>query len=44
LLLDGQNKSSGERNFPTFADGLREVTLCEAILESARTGKWIAVR
>jgi len=30
--------------FPTFVDGLREVVLCEAILESAQKGQWVKVR
>ncbi|WP_438314883.1 Gfo/Idh/MocA family protein [Candidatus Caldatribacterium sp. SIUC1] len=30
--------------FPTFVDGLREVVLCEAILESARKSAWVQVR
>jgi predicted dehydrogenase len=30
--------------FPNFADGDREVRLCEAIAESARGGKWAQVR
>ena len=30
--------------FPTFADGHREVLLCEAILESHRQQRWIAVK
>jgi predicted dehydrogenase len=31
------------RPFPTFADGHREVMLCEAILRSHREGRWVAV-
>ena len=31
------------RPFPTFADGHREVVLCEAILQSQREGKWITI-
>ncbi len=30
--------------FPTFADGHREVVLCEAILQSHREGRWIQVK
>ena len=30
------------RPFPTFADGHREVALCEAILRSHREGRWVA--
>ncbi len=29
--------------FPTFADGHREVMLCDAVLESHRCRKWVAV-
>lgn len=42
-ILEGKLRSQEERDFPTFVDGLREVMLCEAILRSARTGKWVAV-
>jgi predicted dehydrogenase len=31
------------RPFPTFADGHREVVLCEAVLESHRQGAWVSV-
>ncbi|WP_017872743.1 Gfo/Idh/MocA family oxidoreductase [Candidatus Caldatribacterium saccharofermentans] len=37
-------RSREEWTFPTFVDGLREVVLCEAILESARKGTWVQVR
>ncbi len=29
--------------FPTFADGHREVLLCEAVLRSAREGRWVDI-
>ncbi len=29
--------------YPTFADGHREVMICEAILSSSQTGKWVSV-
>jgi predicted dehydrogenase len=29
--------------FPTFADGLRELRLCDKIVQSAREGRWIDV-
>ena len=29
---------------PTFADGLRAAQLTEAVLESARTGKWVEIK
>lgn len=32
-----------EPGFPTFADGHREIVLCEAILESHRGQKWVSV-
>ena len=34
---------TAERSFPTFADGHREVLLCEAILKSHRGQKWVEV-
>ena len=30
--------------FPTFADGHREVALCEAILQSQRENRWVSVQ
>ena len=39
-ILEGKR---GDFSFPTFTDGLREVVLCEAILRSAKEGKWIRV-
>jgi len=30
--------------FPTFADGHREIVLCEAILKSHRENRWVAVK
>ena len=33
----------GQPPFPTFADGLRELTLCERILESRDKGTWVRV-
>lgn len=35
---------SAPEPFPTFADGHKEILLCEAILESHRTRKWVEVR
>ncbi|GHU78885.1 dehydrogenase [Clostridia bacterium] len=32
-----------EPKFPTFADGCRDVILCEAIAESAKTGRWVVI-
>jgi predicted dehydrogenase len=31
-------------SFPTFADGHREILLCEAILQSHREGRWVPVK
>ncbi len=31
-------------SFPTFADGHREIVLCEAILRSHREGRWVPVK
>ena len=30
-------------SFPTFADGYRELLICERILESARAERWVQV-
>jgi predicted dehydrogenase len=30
--------------YPTFRDGLRELLLCDAVLESSRTGVWVKVK
>ena len=35
--------SSAAPTFPTFADGHREIVLCEAILNSHREQRWIEV-
>ena len=32
------------RTFPTFADGHREIVLCEAILKSHRTQRWVELK
>ncbi len=29
--------------FPTFADGYRELLICEKILESTRSEKWVEI-
>jgi predicted dehydrogenase len=34
---------SAPPTYPTFADGHREIVLCEAILKSHRQGKWVRV-
>ncbi len=35
---------SAPATFPTFADGHREIVLCEAILQSHREGRWVPVK
>ena len=35
---------SARPTFPTFADGHREIVLCEAILQSHREGRWVPVK
>ncbi|MCJ7708084.1 MAG: hypothetical protein MUO38_10750, partial [Anaerolineales bacterium] len=35
--------ATGRPLFPTFEDGLRELTLCERILKSKDTGAWVRV-
>ena len=35
------NTNPNEARYPTFADGLHEMILCDAILESHQTQKWI---
>jgi len=42
-ILEGDFRVKNQREFPTFVDGLREVVLSEAILESVRSGKWVQV-
>jgi hypothetical protein len=34
---------SSDLTFPTFADGLRELAVCEKILESKDRGAWVRV-
>ncbi len=36
-------KGAGAAAFPTFADGHREILVCEAILKSHRQGGWVKV-
>ena len=35
---------TAEATFPTFADGHREIVLCEAILKSHRENKWVDLK
>jgi predicted dehydrogenase len=37
------NRDSGDRLFATAEDGHREVTVCEAILQSQKTKQWVKV-
>lgn len=39
----GAGDFSAPAPFPTFADGHREIVLCEAILKSHREGSWVEV-
>jgi predicted dehydrogenase len=36
-------EQSANANFPTFKDGLREIVLCETIMESNKKRSWIKV-
>jgi predicted dehydrogenase len=36
-------KQPGNPTFPTFADGYRELLVCERILESHKAQKWVRV-
>lgn len=38
------NEITDKVEYPTFKDGLRELALCEAILESNKTEKWVRVK
>lgn len=38
------NGQTGQVRFPTFKDGLREIVLCESIMESNKTRSWIKVK
>ena len=38
-----QGKQPENPTYPTFADGYRELLICERILESARGEKWVSV-
>lgn len=42
-ILRGGLENGEPAPFPTFADGCREVRLCNAVLESARTRAWVDV-
>jgi predicted dehydrogenase len=36
-------EKSGPTSYPTFKDGLREIVLCEKIMESNKKGAWVKV-
>jgi predicted dehydrogenase len=38
-----ENKAGGKVEYPTFEAGLREIVLCEKIVESNRKGAWVEV-
>jgi len=38
-----ENAPAGQGGYPTFADGHREIELCEAILKSHREERWVKV-
>jgi predicted dehydrogenase len=38
-----QGDLAAPRSFPTFEDGHREMRYCDALLESARTGRWVEI-
>jgi predicted dehydrogenase len=42
-LTDESWKRGIQPGFPTFADGLREMVLCDKIVESARRNAWVEV-
>ncbi|MHB8279137.1 MAG: hypothetical protein ACYDIA_16010 [Candidatus Humimicrobiaceae bacterium] len=37
------NKKINNLNYPTFEDGLREMILCETIVDSAKKESWLKV-
>jgi len=43
-IANGSHAKKEKPLFPTFKDGLREIQLCDAILESYRTSTWVPVR
>jgi predicted dehydrogenase len=42
-ILEGGAESGRAPDFPTFHDGLREILLCENIVDSARSGRWVTI-
>jgi predicted dehydrogenase len=43
LVYEAVEKPQAPQLYPTFADGHREVVLCEAILRSHRERRWVQV-
>jgi predicted dehydrogenase len=43
-ILSGKRMDITEATFPTFLTGLSALNVVDAVLESARTGKWVDVR
>ncbi len=41
-IADGSYRSNPQ--FPTFADGHREIVLCDAVVQSAQEEKWVEVK
>jgi predicted dehydrogenase len=44
FIRSGRDPRKEAPDFPTFADGHRENLIVEAVLRSARAGRWVAVR
>jgi len=38
-----EGKPSAQPSYPTFADGYRELLICERILESTRKQAWVKI-
>ncbi len=43
FIQDGKDPKTKEADFPTFLDGHNEIVICEAIIESAKSQKWVEV-
>jgi len=44
FIKEGKDPLKNKPNFSTFADGNEELLICDAVLESSRTGKWAKVK
>ncbi len=42
-ILEGKDRIRESVNYPTFADGLRAMTICNAVLRSQKQMSWISV-